>query len=90
MTLRNSTQFHGVKRVSFDDAFSEFLEKIERYGLEAELVAASINAAKTIDVANLAPHQKLAVMIECRDVLVEAEWVLEIKEKEMMSDEFHS
>lgn len=90
MPLRHVEIFAGVKQISFDEAYSEFLRKIELYHLEAELLAGAINVAKTINIQDLTQDQKLAVMIECRDVIVEAEWILGIKAEGERTDELHS
>lgn len=90
MTRRHISEFTGIEPLSFDEAYAQFLSKIKEYELEVQMVAAAINVANTWNILELTQDQKLAVMIECRDVVVEAEWVLGIDADKERTDELHS
>lgn len=76
VTLNKTAFFTGIEAVPPETAFSEFLDKIREYELEAILLAGLINVADTVSLRSLSPDQKIAVMVECRDAIIEAEWIL--------------
>lgn len=65
-----------IKAIPFEDAYKQFLHKMFLYGLETEFLAAVILVTGSTDIPSLTDNQRLLVMLECRDVLIEAEWFL--------------